>query len=154
MTSLWRISEFRDLTGEGGRSASARWHTRGRPVVYLAETPAGAMLERIVHLLDRDEGGILPRTCQLLRISVPDEAAIKPLSTLARVDWMEHPESTRPIGDAWLASMETPLARVPSVIVPYTWNYLLNPVHPASRHVEIADAIVEHFDNRLFGVGQ
>ena len=83
MTSLWRISEFRDLSGEGGRIASARWHTRGRPVVYLAETPAGAMLERIVHLLDRDEGGILPRTYQLLRISVPDEAAIKPLSTLA-----------------------------------------------------------------------
>jgi len=30
------------------------------------------------------------------------------------------------IGDAWLTSMETTLARVPSAIMPYTWNYLFN----------------------------
>jgi len=153
MTTLWRISNYPDLSGEGARKASGRWHTLGRPVVYLAENPASAMLERIVHLTDRNEGGILPRFFQLLQVSVPDEILIKPLSVLARVDWKEHPESTQPIGDAWLASLETSLARVPSAVVPRTWNYLLNPGHPDAVQIQIVEVINEHFDNRLFRLG-
>jgi RES domain-containing protein len=153
MTTLWRISNFIELSGEGARLASGRWHTEGKPVVYLAENPAGAMLERIVHLMDRNEDGILPRFYQLLRVSVPDEVAIKPLNTLSPTDWKEHPEFTRTLGDAWLASQETPLARVPSAIMPATWNYLLNPAHPDAKRVEIAEVIRERFDNRLIRFG-
>ena len=87
------------------------------------------------------------------KIAVPDEVLIKPLSTLAPVDWRDHTESTRPIGDAWLASLETPLARVPSAIVAATWNYLLNPEHPDAKQILIAEVIRERFDNRLLGFG-
>jgi RES domain-containing protein len=157
MTTLWRISNYADLSGEGGRGFSARWHIEGRLIVYLADSPAGAMLERIVHMMDVDidvDGdGILPRFYQLLKVSVPDELAMKPLNTLAPTDWKQHPELTRTIGDAWLASLETPLARVPSAIVPHTWNYLLNPEHPDAKQVQIAEAIKERFDNRLFRSG-
>jgi RES domain-containing protein len=151
LSTLWRISNYADLSGEGSRGGSARWHTEGSLVVYLAESPASAMLERIVHLTDRDEGGILPRFYQLLQISVPEDCATKPLSALAPSDWREHAEFTRGIGDAWLASLETPLARVPSAIVPHTWNYLLNPLHPDAGKLQIAEVIRERFDNRLFG---
>jgi RES domain-containing protein len=153
MTTLWRISNFIDLSGEGGLTASARWHTMGRPIVYLAENPAGAMLERIVHLMDSNEDGILPRFYQLLQVSVSDEVEIKQLNALSPTDWKEHPEFTRAIGDAWLASLETPLARVPSVIVSHTWNYLLNPEHPDAKKLEIAEVIRERFDNRLSRFG-
>jgi len=75
MTTLWRISNYADLSGEGGRGFSARWHIEGRLIVYLADSPAGAMLERIVHMMDVDidvDGdGILPRFYQLLKVSVP-----------------------------------------------------------------------------------
>jgi len=37
---LWRVSRHRDLAGAGGLRAPGRWHERGLPVVYLAETPA------------------------------------------------------------------------------------------------------------------
>jgi RES domain-containing protein len=151
MTTLWRISNYTDLSGEGSRIASGRWHTEGSLVVYLAESPASAMLERIVHLTDRDPGGILPHVYQLLQISVPEDCATKPLSALAPGDWRA--EFTRGIGDAWIASLETPLARVPSAIVPHTWNYLLNPLHPDAGKVQIAEVIHERFDNRLFGLG-
>ena len=153
MTTLWRISGYPDLSGEGGLGASGRWHTEGRLVVYLADCPAGALLERIVHMTDMVEDAILPRFFQLLQVSVPDEIPIKPLSTLALIDWKEHPESTRPVGDDWLASLETPLARVPSAIVPRTWNYLLNPEHPDAGRVVVAEVIRERFDNRLFRFG-
>jgi len=153
ITRLWRISNYADLSGEGSRGGSGRWHTEGRFIVYLAENPASAMLERIVHLTDRAPGGILPRVYQLLQISVPDDLATKPLSALAPSDWREHGEFTRGIGDAWLASLETPLARVPSAIVPHTWNYLLNPLHPDAAQLQIVEAIRERFDIRLFRFG-
>ena len=153
MTILWRISNYVDLSGEGARFASARWHTEGRPVVYLAENPASALLERIVHLTDRNEDGGLPLVYRLLKISVPEESAIKSLNMLAPADWRERTDFTRSIGDDWLASVETLLARVPSAIAPHTWNFMLNPEHPEAKQVQIAEATEERFDNRFFRFG-
>jgi RES domain-containing protein len=152
MTILWRISEYANLNGEGGRTGSARWHTMGNPIVYLAESPAGAMLERIVHLWD-DVEGELPRFYQLLEVSAPDEIAIKPLIAIAPVDWKEQQGSTRQLGNVWLSSRETPLARVPSAIVPHTSNYFLNPAHPDAIRIKIVSKSRERFDSRLFHFG-
>lgn len=151
MSTLWRISSYADLAGEGAKYASARWHTKGNLVVYLAETPAGAMLERLVHLLDTE--GQLPETYDLLEISAPDGLGIKELIPAAGTDWRNRLDLTRRIGDAWLGSRETPLARVPSAIVPRTWNVLLNPVHPDAKQVNIHSVMRERLDNRLFRFG-
>jgi RES domain-containing protein len=153
LKTLWRISNVVDLNGEGGLNASGRWHTEGRLIVYLADCPAGALLERIVHMTDMFDEAYLPRFYQLLKVSVPDKLAIKPLNTLAPADWKERSEYTQQAGDAWLASRETAVARVPSVLAPHTWNYLLNPEHPDAKQVEIAEIIKERFDNRLFRFG-
>ncbi|MGB6687581.1 MAG: RES family NAD+ phosphorylase [Terracidiphilus sp.] len=152
MTTFWRISEHADLSGAGGRIGSARWHTKGTAVVYLADSPAAAMLERLVHLFD-DEDGFLPSVYQLLEVSAPDEFAVKELLTIAPVDWREQPAFTRQLGNAWLHSKETPLAAVPSAIVPHTLNYLLNPEHPEANRIKINSATREGFDNRLFHFG-
>jgi RES domain-containing protein len=148
MKVLWRISIYASLSGEGGKIASARWHTRGSPIVYLAETPAGAMVEYLVHFAAN--GGQLPPTYDLLQVQAPDEIAIKELLPLADVEWKENPLLTRRIGDEWLAGKETPLARVPSAIVPWTWNILLNPNHPDAGSVQIETVNRERFDTRLF----
>jgi RES domain-containing protein len=153
MTTLWRISNFVDLSGEGGLGASGRWHTEGRLVVYLADCPAGALLERIVQMTDMYEDAFLPDFYQLLKVAVPDELAIKPLNAIAPTDWKERPEFTRAIGDVWLTSRETALARVQSAIAPQTWNYLLNPEHPDAKKIVVAEVIRERFDNRLFRFG-
>ena len=153
MTTLWRISGYVDLSGKGGRGFSARWHTAGRLIVYLADCPAGALLERIVHMTDMVEDAFLPQFYQLLKVAVPDDLAVKQLNSIAPTDWKERPEFTRNLGDTWLAERETPLARVPSVIAPQTWNYLLNPEHPDAKKIEIAEVIKEQFDNRLFRFG-
>ena len=153
MTTLWRVSDFIDLSGDGGLRASGRWHIEGRRIVYLADCPASALLERIVHMTDMYDEAFLPRFYQLLKVAVPDELAVKPLSTLAPTNWKEQIEFTQQSGNTWLASLEAPLARVPSAIAPETWNYLLNPNHPDARLVEIAEVIRERFDNRLFRFG-
>jgi len=148
MRTFWRISSFADLSGEGGKIASARWHTQGNPAVYLAESPAGAMIEHLVHLLYTRWK--VPERYDLLEVQAPEEVAIKELLPLAGVDWKEDLLLTRRIGDEWLAKRETPLARMPSAIMPRTWNILLNPQHPDAQQVRIEAVIRERFDNRLF----
>jgi RES domain-containing protein len=151
MKTLWRISDHADLNGFGGRKFSSRWTSLGRLVVYMAESPAGALLEVLVHVeLEEDE---LPDEYQLLQISVPDDLNIRALDDPLPPDWRERQRVTQRIGDHWLVSRETPLARVPSAIAPHTRNYLLNPEHPDAKQVQIVEVIKERFDNRLFRFG-
>jgi RES domain-containing protein len=110
------------------------------------------MLEILVHL--QYWQGKLPQTYDLLRVEVTETQAIKQLNPSFEPEWKELPVFTRQLGDDWLASVATPLARVPSAIVPHTWNYLLNPEHPEARQSRIAEVIKERFDNRLFHFGQ
>lgn len=109
------------------------------------------MLEILVHLQFRDRK--LPETYNLLHVETPDSLAVEPIDPSPDPQWKEQPEFTRRLGNAWLWSLTTPLARVPSAIVPRTWNYLLNPEHPDASQLRIASAIRERFDNRLFRFG-
>jgi RES domain-containing protein len=146
---LWRISNYVDLTGIGGLVTSGRWHLRGMEIIYLAESPASALLERLVHLeIDPDD---LPSTYQLLTIEIPDGPAFDAIGAndLAP-DWRNNDASTGPIGDRWLRDRRTLLLQVPSAITPHTVNWLLNPRHPDAPRVKITDVIHAPFDQRLF----
>lgn len=125
--TFWRISSYADLTGRGGVLAGGRWHTAGRPVVYLAGTPAGAMLEILVHLeIDQED---FPETFQLLKVELPDDASLITIPDL-KPGWKADLNYTRMIGDAFLTRSPALLLAVPSVIMPHTLNYLFNPLHP------------------------
>ena len=54
-------------------------------------------------------------------------------------------------GDAFLRAARMPLARVPSVVAPESWNYLLNPLHPDAKRVHVTRAGRWPWDTRLFG---
>ena len=146
---LWRISNYADLTGVGGLVSSGRWHSRGAEIVYLAESPAAALLERLVHLeIDPDD---LPDAYQLLAIEIPDALAFDSVDVSALTsDWRSNDATTQPIGDRWLRDKHTTLLRVPSAITPQTWNWLLNPNHSDASKVGITDVINAPFDERLF----
>ncbi|ABD08876.1 conserved hypothetical protein [Rhodopseudomonas palustris HaA2] len=143
---LWRISNYADLSGIGGLRANGRWHSQGRRIVYLADHPAAALLEMLVHL-DRD---LLPSSFQLLRIAVPDAIAVETVDegTLPSA-WRTRIGLTRQIGDRWLDRDTSALLRVPSVIVPHARNYLLNPAHHDASAVTVAEIIKAPFDPRL-----
>jgi len=119
--------------------------------VYLADHPMSAIVETVVHLdIDSED---TPAVYTLLKISIPDGIAVETLEPPAADNWKQEIGLTQRIGDAWLKSLKTPLARVPSVIAPQTWNYLLNPQHPEAKQVQVAEMIREQFDNRLFRFG-
>jgi RES domain-containing protein len=131
---LWSISNYATLDGVGGLFASARWHTQGHRIVYLAETPAGALAEILVHLeLDLEH---LPTSYKLLKTEGPGDISIRTISPLPP-DWNQHVVVSRTIGDEWLTENRHALLRVPSAIIPETFNALLNPQHPDAARVKV-----------------
>lgn len=145
---LWRISNHASLDGEGGVIASARWHFQGTPIVYLAETPAGSLLEVLVRLeLTAPD---LPPNYKLLKIQAPDPITPQMIeeNTLPS-GWRDDQRITRKIGADWLARGEAALARVPSAIVPETFNVLLNPLHRDAVKLEIVWHRSYPWDSRL-----
>ena len=145
---LWRISNHLSLAGDGALRTPGRWHTRGRRVVYCAQSPAAALLEILVHFeIDIQD---LPVRYRLLKIEAPDDVqvehvAVDHLST----DWPERTELTRALGDGWLTKGSTALLSVPSAIVPETFNLLLNPAHQDAKRIAIVQAGEHAIDPRL-----
>lgn len=145
---LWRISNHADLSGAGGLLHSARWHSRGRPVVYLVESPAGALVEALVHV-QAASAAQLPKNYQLLEVARTDDvSADDALPKLGR-SWRDDPAATRPLEDAWLATQGSLLLRVPSAVVGRSFNRLCNPLHAQAALCQVMSSARFPFDERL-----
>jgi RES domain-containing protein len=139
---VWRLARrpFADLSGTGGRLFAGRWHSAGRPVIYTAESPALAVLEVRVNL--DVPFHLLPDDYVLMGIDI---------SALDERKYVrEMPPNPRAAGDAWLAEISVPILDVPSVIVPQSRNYLLNPAHPQASRAVIDSVAAFKFDPRLW----
>lgn len=141
--NLWRISNSATLNGLGGTLQSARWHTKGRAIVYTADHPASAPLEMLANL----DVGLLPDTFRLLKISVPDEIA--PETVMAVSNWLDDISLSRAVGDQWLRDGRSLLLQVPSAILPDVFNILINPLHPDAQRLKIEDVQSVPLDQRL-----
>lgn len=150
---IWRISNFDDLSGIGGLKADGRWHDRGRYAVYAADHPASALLEVMVHLeIDFED---LPTTYQLLGIDVPDNLAVEMvgLTDIEKIsrDWADDPRVTRYVLRPWFEEARTAMVSVPSVIVPFAQNYIINPRHRDAARIRVSHVARYPHDLRLFG---
>lgn len=148
---LWRISNYADLSGEGGRLAAGRWNRLGRRVVYLAEHPALALLETLVHLeIDAED---MPSRFRLLCIEAPDDIALTELPEAeldaSNPDWRSNPGTTQALAEVFFNAGECALLRVPSVLVPEAHNVILNPGHPDAGHLRMVSDTRVAFDERL-----
>lgn len=146
---LWRISNYADLKGIGGLRASGRWHFAGQPVVYLAEHPAGALLETLVHA-EIGSPADLPDTYQLLRVEVPDTITVAEIPAPAMPEnWRDNPDWTQAAGTEWLEAGTSVLLKVPSAVMPYSHNYVMNPEHAEAGSLRIEMAIQVRQDPRI-----
>jgi RES domain-containing protein len=140
---------YADLTGEGARIVGGRWNSQRLPAVYLAEEPALAVLETLVHLdLPPD---LIPKDYVLMQVrfgpGLPvDGSWLEEGATLPPDD-----DACRKVGDEFLRARRAVALRVPSVIVPFSRNVILNPLHPMISHVTIQAVDNFAFDRRLLG---
>ena len=151
MITAWRIisANYKDkaFTGDGARIHGGRWNSKGVAVVYTAGSLALASIEMIVNLP-------APKLLQkYVRISA--HISLDLVSDLSEADlpedWSSRPiaPSTRVVGDCWVKKQSSAVLRVPSIVVPEEYNYLLNPTHPDFAKIEIGKPIIYYFDPRL-----
>lgn len=152
--TAWRLTKakYKDATlrGYGSMLHSGRWHRKGVPMVYAADSPALALLETMVHI----EAGDL---MYFEYVAIPIRFSGKHVSTLDErdlpSDWNSWPwpASTQDLGTRWLEERQSVVLRVPSAVVPHASNYLLNPLHPQFAQLEIGPAEPFPVDLRLGG---
>jgi RES domain-containing protein len=129
--------------------ASARWHTVGQRIIYLADSPASALLEILVHLELAPD--LIPDGYRLLKIQVPENVSRETTNIeYLAPGWEFRSQITRSVGDPWLQGGSTALLRVPSAVVPETENWLLNPQHPEAQAISILWSRPFPFDDRFF----
>lgn len=149
--SAWRIVQARysgrAFSGEGARLYGGRWNSPGVPMVYTAQSRALAALELLVHL----EAPLLLAGFLFFEVRFDERhVTALPVEQLPAV-WRSDPVpvATQQLGDHWARSAASPVLRLPSVLIPEEFNYLLNPLHTAFNSLEVRDPVPFAFDSRL-----
>jgi RES domain-containing protein len=140
------LAKYADQLIASGQAA--RWNSKDIKVIYTAESRALACLENIVH---RNSRG-LQEHFRIITIDIPDSLKVVVInpSDLA-TDWQRFENSpyTRGVGDKWVKEGASAVLRVPSVIVPGEYNYVLNVRHKDFGKIKYRGSERFEFDGRL-----
>jgi RES domain-containing protein len=139
---------FPIFDGTGARLVGGRWNSPGRPVIYAAETFAGAVLEVLVH----SNLGRVPKTHAVVEITIPDRVSIEAVAAGALRGWdAEDQTVSRAYGDRWLDEKRTAVLLVPSVVTRgRESNVVLNPEHSDLANITASRPQQVEWDERLF----
>lgn len=106
-----------------------RWNKYDEFVIYTGESRALSALEMVVH---KSSLKMVP-DYKILTIGLTDDIQIKEVdkSTLPK-NWknLESYVGLQSIGSQWYNSQESPVLKVPSVIIEEEFNYVINTRHP------------------------
>jgi RES domain-containing protein len=129
MPRAWRITKARHagnaFDGEGARLQGGRWSSIGTRIVYTAGSESLAILEILVHL---QETAFLS-SYVIFQLDFSDTLVqeLDPASLSSNWRVSPAPPATLAIGDDWIRNSSPAVLRVPSVIVPSEYNFLINP---------------------------
>lgn len=149
MVQAWRLVSVQRagtaFDGEGSYRYGNRWNHAGTRVVYLAQSTSLAALEVLIHAESYAE---LPEY-RAFPVEFDPELVLDLVELPP--DWQQSPapSSTRSLGSRWASEGQTALLRVPSAVVPWEYNYLLNVQHPDQTRVRIGQPRPFSFDPRL-----
>lgn len=160
--TFWRLTKAKyartggargPFSGYGSVLHAGRWHPKGAPVVYVAESAALALLETLVHV---ERADLLRFDYAATPVTIPDAfynegliATLEPDDLPA--DWQAwpYPAPTQTLGVEWFGARRSVALVVPSAVVPHERNGLLNPTHPRFGELEIGAAQPFPVDPRL-----
>ena len=124
---IGRTKYARDLSGEGARLYGGRWNHKLTPCIYTSESRALAILEYTVNVNVED----IPRRLSLSTFELPDKSIHQLATSILPGDWMNSPPpgSAKDFGTAFLQKKSHLVIKVPSVVLPAEYNFLINPMH-------------------------
>ncbi len=136
---LYRSCSFKylhDLSGAGARINGGRWNSVGRAALYTSESKSLAIPEVLANTplaILRANFSIL--TLEITGSFLTDEYTLSDLPA----GWNAYPVpvSVTRMGDRWLTAGKTLLLKVPSVILPSEYNFIVNPNHPHFSKIKI-----------------
>ena len=137
-----------DLSGTGSYNVGGRWNFEGTYAVYTSEHRSLALLETLVHT-EEDE---LPANLFVITIEFDDTALIKSISLDELPETWRQIESfsIRQIGTSLLQARECLALKVPSAVMPFENNFVLNPIFPGfEKLVRIVSVDLYEPDERL-----
>lgn len=149
---VWRIChrEYKEsaFSGEGAKRYGGRFNSEGIAAVYTSGSLSLSLLELLVQVYDRS----YLRHCVVFQTDVPESLVDSPLMTDLPDHWNQIPygHASQDFGNDWLSSSEGLALKIPSVVVPFEYNYVLNPNHPDYRNLQIEEKGQAGIDKRLF----
>ncbi len=135
------------FSGVGAEAVGGRFNSPGRRAVYAAGSMSLGILELMV------QGNARHRLQGLVCASVSfDERYVRCLEVRdLPAGWNSRPVSSvsQCLGDAWFDSQESLVLRIPSVVVPGEYNYVINPRHPDVGRLGLGEVRSVDFDPRI-----
>ncbi len=148
---VYRVAnvKYKDLTlsGIGAEKVGGRWNEVGTRAVYCSENISLALLEYYVH---SENIAYLPKEILVAKIQFPDDFVIEELNELPE-RWNQYPYSskTTEVFTNSAKSRNFFALRVPSTIVGFESNIILNPLYKEFGKIEIIEFIELPIDERL-----
>jgi RES domain-containing protein len=136
-----------DLTGEGARLNGGRWNLIGTPCIYASESKALALLEYTVNANIED----IPRALSFTTFELPDDTIVTARMRELPGDWKQFPSpsSCKEFGTKLLKEAKILVLKIPSVVIPDEWNYIINPKHPDHKKIKVVDITDFVYDIRI-----
>ncbi|MFD2937320.1 RES family NAD+ phosphorylase [Spirosoma flavum] len=147
---VFRISKEIHASTLSSSGSANRWNTKGQQVIYTGSSRSLSSLELVVH-----RGSIQPASMyKVMVISIADDDYL-----IKQVQVNDLPANWRTlagysalqkIGSTWYNSQETVVLKVPSAIIVYEYNYIINTEHPEfDRKIQLVRIEDYFWDSRL-----
>ncbi len=137
----------RDLSGEGAKRYGGRWNRKGSMLLYTSAHISLAFVELLVNV----DPVQLQAGYRIMVIRIDDEL------TIHRLDEEQLPEKWRDrdatalqdVGTQWLTNGREAVLSVPSAVIPYESNYLINPSHKEFSRISLLEVLPLEIDARF-----
>lgn len=136
-----------DLSGYGAKLFGGRWNLIGTPCLYTSQSRALALLEYSV-IVNID---FMPSKLFFSCIEIKDDLIELVENKDLPKNWNAIPSSssTKVFGSEKLNNSTSPILRLPSVVIPNEYNFIINPLKIDSENVKIISIEEYEFDYRI-----
>lgn len=124
---VYRLADNRfveDREGIGAKMFGGRWNKADIPCIYASSHISLAFLEKFVHANAKES----MQNLALLEIEIPTKNLVFEVDRAQlQVDWLENINYTQWFGSQILEELSIVVFSIPSAIIPFERNYVLNP---------------------------
>jgi len=147
---LYRITTEKYAYQLSSSGSPNRWNKKGEFVLYAGSSRSLSTLELVVH-----RNAIAPeKKFKMIIISIPDSDTFTKTITTKDLpkNWRKFQEypTLQNIGSQWYNNRESLILKVPSAIIPYEYNFIINTKYESfDKYIKLIRTENYFWDDRL-----